>query len=87
MIGDDSNGTLHDRYPVRVGRPRYQNCPVDKAINIAGAIDETGLAGNHGLSDAEPGSKLSAPGLDLIRFERACFSARLDGLGSCLDNE
>ena len=53
VIGDDGGSALHDRHPVRVGRPRHQNCTVDEAIHIAGAIDQARSAGNDRLTDAE----------------------------------
>ena len=44
MIRDDRRGALHDRHPVRVGRARHQNGPVDEASDIVRAVDQADAA-------------------------------------------
>ena len=87
VVGNDSRRALHDGHPVGIGRLGHEHGPIDKAFDIARAVDHADRSRYDRIADTETCRQRPALALNTVRFERAQLLARLDGFGSCLDDK
>ena len=86
-IGDDGRRLLHDRFPVGIGLVGDEHLAVAELMQVLHLLDHAHRPPADLLADAPAADQHPALGPQLVDLDRVRLLLRLDGLGTCLDDE
>ncbi len=85
-VGDDCAGTLHHRFPVRVGHVRHQHVTGLDLVHLGHVLDDTHLARADALTDGTAFDQHLAGLLEQIAFHDVGRRTALYRFRTCLDD-